>query len=68
MAACSEGRLLNMAPTRPDARSEMAGAVPLYGTWITSVFDRLLNSSAPRCAVPPTPADAKDSWPGLARA
>ena len=36
----------------------MAGAEPLYGTWIMSSFAVDLNSSLVRCCGVPLPADA----------
>ena len=40
----------------PPSRSFIAGAVPLYGTVVTSVSMALMNSSPQRCEAAPRPA------------
>jgi hypothetical protein len=42
----------------------IAGAAPLYGTCVMSTFAMALNSSPPKCAGEPMPADEKVSLPG----
>jgi hypothetical protein len=44
----------------------MAGALPLYGTWVAVMPTEALKDSATRCAVAPVPDDAKVYLPGLA--
>ncbi|MNS72348.1 hypothetical protein D3C72_1057560 [compost metagenome] len=40
----------------PPSRSAMAGAVPLYGTGVISIFSALWNSRPHRCEAAPRPA------------
>ena len=42
----------------------MAGPAPRYGTWVISTLAMVLNSSPVRCAVEPTPCEAKLILPG----
>ena len=60
VAMCGSTELsgLNSMLTWPPIRSVTAGALPLYGTWISFVPVIDLNSSADRCCGVPLPPDA----------
>ena len=55
----------NEASTWPPSRSEIAGAPPLYGTWMPSVPVCDQNSSAVRWSDEPLPDEAKVVLPGV---
>ena len=60
--------LSHSACTLPPSRSVMAGAAPLYGTWVTLAPASRANSPAQMWCGEPSPALARVNWPGCWRA
>src|SRR5215212_5051182 len=62
----SDTPLVKVACTSPEITSVIEGGVPRYGTWTILVPAATLNAAIAICAAPPTPAEEKFNWPGLA--
>ena len=52
---CAAGMLLNEKSTSPPASAVNEGEVPLYATWVMSVFIMSFSISPERCCVLPVP-------------
>ena len=58
----------NIMESWPPSRSASAGALPLYGTWVSCVPVASANSSPERWLPPPTPVEPYEIAPGFALA
>ena len=58
--------LTNINCTSLPSSATSAGAAPLYGTCVMSIFAVVFTISPPRCAPPPPPDEPKLSTPGFA--
>ena len=56
----------NIIGTWPPMRSVIAGAEPLYGTWIMSSLAVVRNNSPVMCCGVPLPAEAHCAFPSCA--